>query len=171
MRLVDFYVESLLLARKLPAILESDNEISCASLQERLLRDLDSAVKAAIEKSGFDESIVKAGLFPVAAFIDELILVSSWPNKKQWKNESLQRHYFDTTNAGQEFYDRLNLLNRQGDDRSIREIYLLCLGLGFKGRYFLPDDRPNISESRLFNLKLLLPDDADNKIEKTVLFN
>ena len=170
MRLVDFYIDVLLTTRKLVPMLAADSEQDVARIKESLTLQLDESQAKAI-KSGLSENQARSALFAIVSYIDEMILTSSWSNKSKWQQVSLQRHYFETTNAGREFFENLNKLNRQGEDRSIREVFLLCLGLGYKGQYFMPDDRPKLEEIRVFNLDLLLPEDANQTLEKTRLFD
>ncbi len=169
MRLVDFYIEALLTTRKLVPMLIDNSDKSADEVKSSLVQLLDQSRDNAIS-AGLTLNQASSALFAIVSYIDEMILTSTWSNKSKWQQVSLQRHYFDTTNAGREFFERLNKLNRQGEDRSIREVFLLCLGLGYKGQYFLPDDRPKIEEIRVFNLDLLLPEDANQTLEKTQLF-
>ena len=169
MRLVDFFIDPILKINRVKddaEYLESGWE----ELKNQLTNMLIDAQMTAV-KAGFSEKVCSEALFPVVACIDETILTSAWKSRALWQRDSLQRNFFNTTNSGYEFYERLHQLNRQGDDRSVREVYLLCLSLGFKGRYYSPQDRPKIEEIRVFNLGLLLPNDANNVFEKSTLFN
>ncbi|WP_396586396.1 DotU family type IV/VI secretion system protein [Bermanella sp. R86510] len=169
MRLIDFYIDPILEIQSLKhntEQLEENWEAIKEHLSNLLLNCQTNAIKA-----GYSEKSSKDALFPVVAFLDEAILTSEWSGKSQWQTQSLQRDFFNTTNSGYEFYERLHQLNRQGDDRAVREVYLLCLSLGYKGRYYLPQDRPKIEEIRVFNLDLLLPNDANKVFEKSTLFS
>lgn len=170
MRLVDFYIDVLLTTRKIVPMLTADSNQDVAELKTSLMQQLDESKANAIA-SGLTENQARSALFAIVSYIDEMVLTSNWNDKAKWQQNSLQRHYFETTNAGREFFEHLNKLNRQGEDRSIREVYLLCLGLGYKGQYFMPDDRPKLEEIRVFNLDLLLPEDANQTLEKTQLFD
>ncbi|MFT6372678.1 MAG: type VI secretion system protein ImpK [Gammaproteobacteria bacterium] len=170
MRLVDFYIDVLLKTRQLVPMFSAESEQDINDIKNSLTVLLDQSREKVIAK-GLSENQAISALFPVVSYVDEMILTSNWCNKSKWQQNSLQRHYFDTTNAGREFFERLNKLNREGEDRSIREVFLLCLGLGYKGQYFMPDDRPKLAEIRIFNLDLLLPEDANQTLEKTRLFD
>ncbi len=169
MRLVDFYIDPIL---KITEIKDNSQHLSenwqsiKSEFNQLLINSQSDAIKA-----GFSQAIANEAMFPVVAYIDELILTSKWRERILWQKESLQRIFFNTTNSGFEFYERLNKLNRQGDDRSVREVYLLCLSLGYKGRFYSPQDRPKIEEARGFNLDLLLPNDANKVFEKSTLFS
>ena len=124
-----------------------------------------SQVKADITRLlGQSEECVKRGLFPpeeydqarfaVCAWVDEAILSSGWKEKAQWQREQLQRVYYRTTEAGEEFFERLNALGFQ--QRGVREVYYLCLALGFAGRHCNPGDEFLLGQLKTSNLKLLL---------------
>ncbi|HSB71556.1 MAG TPA: DotU family type IV/VI secretion system protein [Candidatus Methylomirabilis sp.] len=124
-----------------------------------------SQVKADILRLlGQSEECVRKGLFPreeydlarfaVCAWVDEAILNSAWKEKAQWQKEQLQRVYYRTTEAGEEFFERLNTVGLQ--QRGVREVYYLCLALGFMGRHCHPGDEFLLGQLKASNLKLLL---------------
>jgi type VI secretion system protein ImpK len=94
-----------------------------------------------------------AARFAVCAWIDEVIMNSPWTNRQQWQMELLQRVHFQTTNAGELFYERLNALGLHQKDA--REVYYLCLAMGFTGRYINEGDRFLIDQLKTSNLKVL----------------
>jgi len=85
------------------------------------------AGSAGVPKEAMDQA-----LFPVMAWADETLLGSGWDEKSNWVNNSLQKRYFNTTNAGMEFFTRLDKLK----DSQILEVYEYCLASGFKGKFF-----------------------------------
>jgi type VI secretion system protein ImpK len=91
--------------------------------------------------------------FAVCAWVDESILNSTWINKDRWQGEQLQRLYYHTTDAGEIFFERLNALGAHQMD--VREVYYLCLALGFKGRYCQEGDDLLLEQLQTSNLKLL----------------
>ncbi len=168
MRLVDCYIDTLLFTRTLSKCIVQNNP-SYNELHEAYLKLLSDAEILANDAGHTGETFT-AGKVAIVAFIDEIILCSAWPNKSAWQKMPLQRKYFDTTNMGAEFYDHLNKLSKHGPDKEVREVFSLCLGLGFKGKYFSLDDRPKYEETKAFNLGVLLPDEAKGNIDKTILF-
>jgi len=82
--------------------------------------------------------------FAVSALIDEMILCSTWPGKDMWQTAQLQYHFFNTTNAGAEFFERLSGLGPGRED--VRDVYDWCLAMGFKGAYFRPEDSAALEE-------------------------
>ncbi len=91
--------------------------------------------------------------FAVFAWIDETVLNSTWPDKGRWQSEQLQRIYYQTTDAGELFFERLNRLGPQQVE--VREVFYLCLALGFTGRYCNPGDEFLLEQLKNSNLKLL----------------
>jgi type VI secretion system protein ImpK len=71
--------------------------------------------------------------FALVALADEMIIVSNWPSREQWRKDSLQLQLYQTNNAGDEFYDHLAAL--RPEQNHAREVYYTCLAVGFEGRY------------------------------------
>lgn len=115
----------------------------------RLLGQAEEAVrKGLVSPEDFE-----ASRFAVCAWIDEAILNSNWQQKQQWQREQLQRLYYQTTEAGEEFFERLNALGLH--QRDVREVYYLCLALGFMGRFHQPGDEVLLEQLKNSNLKML----------------
>jgi type VI secretion system protein ImpK len=92
--------------------------------------------EAAAKRQGVLEQDYHNARFAVLAWADETILkYAAWEHHSQWNAFPLQLEYYQTRNAGEELFERLERL--RADQQEIREIYYLCLGLGFSGRYFL----------------------------------
>jgi len=92
--------------------------------------------------------------FAVFAWIDEIIMNSSWDGRMQWQREQLQRLYYQTADAGEIFFERLNTLGLH--QRDVREVYYLCLALGFLGQYCNDGDEYLLEQLKTSNLKLLM---------------
>jgi type VI secretion system protein ImpK len=116
----------------------------------RLLSQSESYVK----KGLFAQEDYNLARFAVCAWVDEAILNSSWAHKNQWQKEQLQRLFYQTTDAGEEFFEKLNSLGLH--QREIREVYYLCLALGFTGRFIKPGDETLLEQLKSSNLKILL---------------
>lgn len=105
---------------------------------------------------GYSEDQYDTAKYAVLAFIDEALQSSSWEHKDRWKDKLLQTIHFQTVNAGEGFYERLSALSPVNPaEKDIREVYYYCLALGFRGRYFSPDDQTRLEEIRKRNLNLL----------------
>jgi type VI secretion system protein ImpK len=77
----------------------------------------------------------------------------AWNHKSRWRPELLQRLYYNSTDAGEKFFERLNRVGLH--QKGIREVYYLCLALGFSGRYCTPEDKIALQQLKEHHLKLL----------------
>lgn len=105
------------------------------------------------KKGGFAPTDYDLARFAVFAWIDEAILGSSWNGKNRWLGEQLQRRYYQTSDAGKLFFERLNTIGPHQID--VREVYYLCLSMGFAGQYCNKGDDFLLEQLRISNLKLL----------------
>ncbi|OGR16488.1 MAG: type VI secretion system protein ImpK, partial [Deltaproteobacteria bacterium RIFOXYB2_FULL_66_7] len=96
--------------------------------------------------------------FAVCAWVDEAILSSPWTQRNLWQREQLQRIMYNTTEAGEEFFDRMNALGFH--QREAREVYYLCLALGFMGRHCHAGDDFLLAQLKSSNLQVLLGSSA-----------
>lgn len=85
-----------------------------------------------------EPSLISDVKYALAAFVDERVMASAWPNKLSWMGKPLQLEFFGDNLAGEMFFQKLNKL-RQGGERYVDalEVYFLCLQLGFEGVYRL----------------------------------
>jgi type VI secretion system protein ImpK len=107
----------------------------------------------ALNEGSFSREDYDQARFAVFAWIDEAILSSSWDQKHRWQGEQLQRFYYQTTDAGEIFFDRLNAIGTH--QRDVREVYYLCLAMGFMGRFCHEGDEYLLEQVKTSNLKLL----------------
>ncbi len=105
------------------------------------------------EKAGFSSDDYMLARFAVFAWVDETILSSSWKEKGRWQGEQLQLAYYKTSEAGELFFEKLN--NIGPHQRDVREVYYLCLVMGFQGRYCQEGDDFLLDQLKTSNLKLL----------------
>ena len=96
----------------------------------------------------------KLARFAVFAWIDEMILSSDWKERGRWQGEPLQLVYYRTNEAGEEFFDRLNGLGHHQQD--VREVYYLCLALGFQGQHCKEGDEVMLERVKTSNLQMLV---------------
>jgi type VI secretion system protein ImpK len=118
-----------------------------SNIQKLLSKSEDGLRKGDMSTDDYDQA-----RFAVCAWIDEALLNSTWPHKEVWIRQQLQRIYYNTTDAGEIFFDRLNSLGPH--QLEVREVYYLCLALGFTGRYF--NDDYTLEQIKTANLKLLM---------------
>lgn len=92
--------------------------------------------QAAAKHAGMLESDYQEARFALIAWADETILKhTTWTHHRAWSALPLQLEYYQTRNAGEEFFQRLERL--RPEQHAVREMYYVCLGLGFSGQYFL----------------------------------
>lgn len=133
------------------------------------LQRLISESQNRINDGGFSLEDYDTARFAVFAWIDEAILSSSWDEKHLWQGDPLQRLYYQTTDAGETFFERLNALGPH--QRDVREVYYLCLSLGFEGRYCHEGDEYLLEQLKTSNLKVLTGSSMDvPSLEKGTLF-
>jgi len=120
--------------------------------------------KGEISREEFDTA-----RFAVCAWVDEAILSSPWTHRNLWQREQLQRVLYNTTEAGEEFFDRMNALGFH--QREAREVYYLCLALGFMGRHCHAGDDFLLAQLKSSNLQVLLGSSAGvPSLERAELF-
>lgn len=78
----------------------------------------------------------------MAGLADEVFLYLDWKAHNYWENNILESKVFGTHTAGETFFKRLDkfLVMRDPIRADVARIYLLALGLGFKGKYRDQDD-------------------------------
>jgi type VI secretion system protein ImpK len=87
---------------------------------------------------GYSQGDVRYALYAVVAFIDESILNSAQPMFRDWPRRPLQDELFGGHVGGEAFFQYLQQLMTRDpspDLADVLEVYLLCLLLGFQGRY------------------------------------
>ncbi len=128
---------------------------------------LSAAYNEAVEPFGGEDADLAR--FAVCAWIDEAVLSSSWNEKGTWQKEPLQLKYYQTLAAGEIFFEKLNALGVQNNDA--REVYYLCLAMGFMGRYCKEGDRFLLDQLKTSNLKVLMGSSVGvPALKKTQLF-
>ncbi|BBO81521.1 type VI secretion system protein ImpK [Desulfosarcina ovata subsp. sediminis] len=133
------------------------------------IRRLITESEGCCQNSGFPSADYDLARFAVFAWIDETVLSSQWEGKGRWLGEQLQRRYYNTSDAGKLFFERLNTIGPHQQD--VREVYYLCLAMGFIGQYCNEGDDYLLEQLKISNLKVLtgssmgLPD-----LKQTTLF-
>jgi type VI secretion system protein ImpK len=88
--------------------------------------------------AGYDGHDIRDTHFAVVALLDSVVLHSNDPVRAAWESRLLQEELFDKTYAGEEFFHKLAQFQSRRDSEQlaqILEVYLLCLLLGFEGKY------------------------------------
>jgi type VI secretion system protein ImpK len=131
MRLVDCFSGFFSFVLRLPD--NSEQYSDARQVQEHCLGLIAEAQQCCKER-GHDEQQTEEALFAVIVWADEVILCSNLPFVHDWPTCQLQLHFFGINNGGDEFYDRLDTVDRR--DIQLLEIFAYCLALGFHGRLY-----------------------------------
>ena len=100
---------------------------------------LKRAEKDALTK-GYMPNDIRPATFAVVAFLDESVLNSTTTPFADWSRMPLQEELYGNQLAGETFFENLQRLLARPDSQDLAdllEVYLLCLLLGYKGRYGL----------------------------------
>lgn len=133
MRLIDYFAELVsivLFARQDPDLCA---KLAGENLQKKFLAEVEQ-VKERCRAAGYGEEEIDDALFAVVALADESFLCSGSVLRDDWQHLYLQKTLFDTSSAGDEFFNKFRKLPRLNNE--VLEVYFYCLGLGFKGRYY-----------------------------------
>lgn len=125
---------------------------TAAELSQRL-DALVLEVRTQARTAGHSPVDIDAALFAVVAWCDETLSTSKWTEAATWSRHLLQRRYFGITNAGVEFFRQLDALDTSRD--ALREVFVLCLQLGFRGKYAYgqsPQQLTNLRRAQLAHL-------------------
>jgi type VI secretion system protein ImpK len=133
------------------------DQFTYESLRKKYDDMISVSEKMALQK-GISSDTWRKAFFAVAVWIDETVQLSSWQHKTYWTKDSLQRIYYKTSNGGVEFYTTLERL--EPNENSIREIYDLCMSLGFKGTYYRDTDEDVRNQIIDKNIQFLKKDHA-----------
>lgn len=118
---------------------------------------LRSAERDAVKKAYAPDDIRIATLAAVA-FLDESVLNSNNPVFSSWHSMPLQEEMFGHHVAGETFFENLEKLMARPDAHDVAdilEVYVLCLFLGYKGRYGLsgPEATRPLADSALDKIR------------------
>ncbi len=98
---------------------------------------------------GMDEDSIVEAKYAMVALMDETVLSVPGACRDYWISRPMQLDYFGDNLAGQEFFDKLQKMLVQPENKKhVLEVYFLCLSLGFEGKYkmFNAEERIAIME-------------------------
>jgi type IV/VI secretion system ImpK/VasF family protein len=128
-----------LFARFFAYVLLLDQEYTSGHPQrsyEQVRHDLTALLEeqeTAARHQGMSAQEYQAARFVVISWADEILLQqTAWEHHQRWQACPLQAEYYGTQQAGAEPGEDLQRLITERPE--VREVYRLCLGLGFSGR-------------------------------------
>jgi type VI secretion system protein ImpK len=86
----------------------------------------------------YEQDDIRLASFAAIALMDETILNSSNPAFRDWAQKPLALDLYGTGHAGETFFEYLKAILQRRQIKAtvdLLEVYLLCLMLGFRGRY------------------------------------
>lgn len=98
---------------------------------------------------GIKDDSISAAKYALVALIDETVLSVPGICRDYWFSRPLQLDLFGDNIAGEEFYNTLQKLLLQPEEKKdVLEVYYICLSLGFEGRYKIsnPEERVAIMD-------------------------
>src|SRR5215469_12123709 len=103
--------------------------------------NMKSAVKNAEQQAvakGYPQEEIRLATFAVVAFLDESVLTYRSVISADWQREPLGQEFYGSHLAGELFFQGLDRLLKSQDSPQVAdalEVYLLCLLLGYRGKY------------------------------------
>ncbi|MCC6587087.1 MAG: DotU family type IV/VI secretion system protein [Bryobacterales bacterium] len=108
------------------------------SFRVRMREALKAAIQEARSKGGYSTEDIKMATLALVGFLDESVLNTRSPMFVGWSRKPLQEELFGIHMAGELFFQNVEQLLQRPDSYDLAdllEVYLLCLLLGFGGRY------------------------------------
>lgn len=92
--------------------------------------------------------------YAIVAYIDEILVDTTWPGQEWWSNNVLEMEYFKSRARFEKFWVRAREATTL-ERRDALEVYYVCVVLGFRGLY----RDPSMSDSLILSHDL--PPDVD----------
>jgi type VI secretion system protein ImpK len=127
-------------------ILDSLQEQTTAHRIRRRLEDM--LMSQYTEKGGnYTAPYYREAQYIMVALADEIFINLKWRGNEEWKDNLLESLIYNTQDAGDKFFENLDHFLEADHSKGIdmASLYLIALGLGFKGRY-----RGSKNEKELF---------------------
>lgn len=146
-----------------------------AGLVHQRLRTLleAQAVKARHWGGAYGETLYREAQYVMAALADETMLLRiNWDGKQAWQDRLLETALFGTRVAGERVFERLDALLDDSTRASadLATIYLVALALGFRGRYWRPEDEGDLRSYRAALARIIARHDPELAREGARLF-
>lgn len=104
-------------------------------LRERLIRALTQFENSTMNQ-GIAKNQVNIAKFFLCTLLDEAVLNTPWGSQSGWGHNSLSSTFFKKLSGGEEFFQILDKLRQQpSQNQNLLELALLCLNLGFEGKF------------------------------------
>lgn len=113
-----------------------------------LLERLDGEARRAGDE--YARGAFRDALYAMAALADEMYLGLEWEGSEYWTRHLLEGRLFRSCIAGERLFERIETLldSRDAATADLAVVYLLCIALGFRGRYRDVDDHGRLDDYR-----------------------
>jgi type VI secretion system protein ImpK len=124
-----FYLLFLLKAKHAP--------LEAETFRDRIKQFLTAFERGATRLNATAEDVYLCK-YAFCATVDEVVLMSGFKTKEAWQRLPLQVQFFGEQLAGEQFFEKLETLRREGAARlQVLEVFHMCLLLGFQGKYLI----------------------------------
>lgn len=106
------------------------------------------AIEQELRGHDYENGVILSFRYVLCSFIDEAVMAHEWGHQSVWAENSLLSQFHGETWGGEKVF---SVLDKLRDDpvryRDVLEFILLCLLMGFQGRYrLLPDGKKMLQE-------------------------
>jgi len=84
-------------------------------------------------RHGIESEDAREAVYALSLFVDGQVAESAWAVKTEWMAEPLHIVKLQDAEGGINFFKHLDELGDR--QKAVREVYLVCLALGFRGKY------------------------------------
>ena len=109
-----------------------------SAVWRRLLTMLErQSLEAGRDGGDFAVQIYRGAQYAMAAYADEVFLHLNWAGREAWREHLLEFRLFKSHRAGEEVFERIDVLLRDQDAAysELARVYLMVLALGFQGKF------------------------------------
>jgi type VI secretion system protein ImpK len=90
-------------------------------------------IESEAQQHGVEREDASKAVYALSLFMDEQVAESEWTGKMQWMNEPLSIVKLQDPQGGINFFSILDSLGER--QKALKEVFLVCLALGFRGKY------------------------------------
>lgn len=103
----------------------------------RRLEDVLIAQHTEVSSQIYAASYYREAQYIMVSLADEIFINLNWRGKEEWKDNLLESLMYNTQDSGDKFFENLDhfLDSSNAQNSDMGALYLIALGLGFKGRY------------------------------------
>jgi len=106
----------------------------------RELVDQIKSFESAAHKGNYPSEVVLTGRYLLCCYLDEAILMTPWGGESGWSSNSLLSIFHNETWGGEKFFQVTEgLLRSPSQNIDTLELVMVCLSLGFEGKYSVMD--------------------------------